>query len=165
MEMPSMMMNMMQQHQSPPITTKGEGGPGGAGELVGMESVTVPAGTFSCQHYRKTDQRGHHGPLDFQGGYPLGNGEDERPGRHHGVEEGPVGRNLPHQRGTTKDEYPRNAAVGLAYPLYAVAARAGISGPRVAFTFQDMPARTFALAFLVQLNCPSRHIHSASIPE
>ena len=57
MEMPSMMMSMMQQHQNT-ITTKGEGGPGGTGELVGTESVTVPAGTFSCQHYRKTDQRG-----------------------------------------------------------------------------------------------------------
>lgn len=58
MEMPSMMMSMMQQHQTAAITTKGEGGPGGTGELVGTESVTVPAGTFSCQHYRKTDQRG-----------------------------------------------------------------------------------------------------------
>jgi hypothetical protein len=59
MEMPAMMMNMMQQHQTPPITTKGsEGGPGGAGELVGTESVTVPAGTFSCQHYRKQDPKG-----------------------------------------------------------------------------------------------------------
>ncbi len=57
MEMPTMMMSMMQQHQTP-MTTKGEGGPGGTGELVGTESVTVPAGTFSCQHYRKTDQRG-----------------------------------------------------------------------------------------------------------
>lgn len=58
MEMPSMMMNMMQSHQSAAITTKGEGGPGGTGELVGTESVTVPAGTFSCQHYRKQDARG-----------------------------------------------------------------------------------------------------------
>jgi len=58
MEMPSMMMNMMQQHQPPPITSKGEGGPGGTGELVGTESVTVPAGTFNCQHYRKQDPKG-----------------------------------------------------------------------------------------------------------
>jgi hypothetical protein len=28
------------------------------GELVGMESVTVPAGTFTCQHYRKQDKNG-----------------------------------------------------------------------------------------------------------
>ncbi len=58
MEMPTMMMGMMQQHQPPPVTTKGENGPSGAGELVGEESVSVPAGTFTCQHYRKTDARG-----------------------------------------------------------------------------------------------------------
>lgn len=58
MEMPSMMMNMMQQHQPPSVTSKGEGGPSGTGELVGTESVTVPAGTFSCQHYRKQDAKG-----------------------------------------------------------------------------------------------------------
>jgi hypothetical protein len=28
------------------------------GELVGTESVTVPAGTFTCQHYRKQDPKG-----------------------------------------------------------------------------------------------------------
>lgn len=58
MEMPAMMMNMMAQHQSAPITSRGEGGPAGTGELVGTESVTVPAGTFNCQHYRKTDTNG-----------------------------------------------------------------------------------------------------------
>jgi hypothetical protein len=58
MEMPAMMMGMMQQHQTPPITTQGAGGPGGTGELVGTESVTVPAGTFTCQHYRKQDAKG-----------------------------------------------------------------------------------------------------------
>ncbi len=58
MEMPAMMMNMMQQHQPPPVTTKGEGGPGGTGQLVGEETITVPAGTFTCQHYRKQDARG-----------------------------------------------------------------------------------------------------------
>src|ERR1019366_8667910 len=58
MEMGGMMMNMMQQHQNPPITSKGENGKGGMGELVGTESVTVPAGTFTCQHYRKQDQHG-----------------------------------------------------------------------------------------------------------
>ena len=58
MEMPSMMMNMMQQHQPPPMTSKGESGPGGTGELVGTESVTVPAGTYTCQHYRKQDPKG-----------------------------------------------------------------------------------------------------------
>jgi hypothetical protein len=58
MELPTMMMTMMQQHQQPPITTKGESGPAGAGQLVGEETVTVPAGTFTCQHYRKQDARG-----------------------------------------------------------------------------------------------------------
>jgi hypothetical protein len=59
MEMPAMMMNMMQQHQPPPVTTKGEGGaPGGTGQLMGEESITVPAGTFTAQHYRKQDARG-----------------------------------------------------------------------------------------------------------
>ena len=58
MEMPAMMMSMMAQHQPPPITSKGEGGPGGTGELVGTEAVVVPAGTFNCQHYRKQDPKG-----------------------------------------------------------------------------------------------------------
>ena len=29
------------------------------GELVGTETVTVPAGTFTCQHYRKQEQERH----------------------------------------------------------------------------------------------------------
>ena len=64
MEMPGMMMSMMQQHQAPPITpTGGAKGKGGMGELVGTESVTVPAGTFTCQHYR-TQGNGRSGPSD-----------------------------------------------------------------------------------------------------
>jgi hypothetical protein len=63
MEMPAMMMSMMQQHQPPPTTpTGGANGKGNMGELVGTESVTVPAGTFSCQHYRKQEQ---NGPVDM----------------------------------------------------------------------------------------------------
>jgi hypothetical protein len=62
MEMPAMMMSMMKQHQPPPsIPAGGATGKGGMGELVGTESVTVPAGTFSCQHYRKQEQ---NGPVD-----------------------------------------------------------------------------------------------------
>ena len=57
MEMPSMMMTMMQQHQPPPVTKAG-GGKEGMGELVGEESIAVPAGTFTCQHYRRQDTRG-----------------------------------------------------------------------------------------------------------
>jgi hypothetical protein len=62
MEMPSMMMSMMQQHQPHPTTPSGGGGKGNMGELVGTESVTVPAGTFSCQHYRKQE---NNGPVDL----------------------------------------------------------------------------------------------------
>jgi hypothetical protein len=57
------MMSMMQQRQSHPTTSPaGGGGKGDRGELVGTESVTVPAGTFSCQHYRKQEQ---NGPVDM----------------------------------------------------------------------------------------------------
>jgi hypothetical protein len=63
MEMPAMMMSMMQQHQPPPTTPTGSAsGKGGMGELVGTESVTVPAGTFSCQHYRN---QGNNGTSDL----------------------------------------------------------------------------------------------------
>jgi hypothetical protein len=63
MEMGGMMMSMMQQHQPHPTTPPaGERGKGGMGELVGTESVTVPAGTYSCQHYRKQEQ---NGPVDM----------------------------------------------------------------------------------------------------
>jgi len=62
MEMSGMMMSMMQQHQGQPTTpAAGGGGKGDRGELVGTESVTVPAGTFSCQHYRS---QGNNGPVD-----------------------------------------------------------------------------------------------------
>lgn len=63
MEMPGMMMSMMQQHQPHPAAApSGDAGSGDRGELVGTESVTVPAGTFSCQHYHKQEQ---HGPVDM----------------------------------------------------------------------------------------------------
>ncbi|HUI41623.1 MAG TPA: DUF4412 domain-containing protein [Terriglobia bacterium] len=55
MEMPVGMMSMAMQHaqQHPPA----EAGSGhGMGEVVGSESVTVPAGTFDCQHFRSTDK-------------------------------------------------------------------------------------------------------------
>ncbi|MGO8790178.1 MAG: hypothetical protein ACLQVL_22735 [Terriglobia bacterium] len=61
MEMTGMMMSMMQQHQARPTTPAG-GEKGSMGELVGTESITVPAGTFSCQHYRKQEQ---NGPVDM----------------------------------------------------------------------------------------------------
>ena len=62
MEFSGMMLSMFQQHQPPPTTPAAGGGDkGGKGELVGTESVTVPAGTFSCQHYRS---QGNNGPVD-----------------------------------------------------------------------------------------------------
>jgi hypothetical protein len=50
MEMPMGMMSMMKQQQPQPSADTGPG------EKVGTESVTVPAGTFECDHYRKTVQ-------------------------------------------------------------------------------------------------------------
>ena len=60
-EMGGMMMNMMQQRQAHPTTSAG-GANGGKGDLVGTEIVTVPAGTFTCQHYRKQE---NNGPVDM----------------------------------------------------------------------------------------------------
>jgi hypothetical protein len=51
MEMPMGMMGMMKQQQPSPDS-------GGPGEKVGTESVTVPAGTFECDHYQKKDMQG-----------------------------------------------------------------------------------------------------------
>ena len=62
MEIPAMMMSMMQQHQPHSTPSAAGGGKGDLGELVGIESITVPAGTFSCQHYRKQEQ---NGPVDM----------------------------------------------------------------------------------------------------
>ena len=52
-----MMMSMMHRHQPSPATP-GAGSNGGRGELVGTESVTVPAGTFTAQHYRSQGSNG-----------------------------------------------------------------------------------------------------------
>lgn len=62
-EMSGFMMSMISQRQPPPTTTPGSaGGKADMGELVGTESITVPAGTFTCQHYRK---QGTNGPTDI----------------------------------------------------------------------------------------------------
>ena len=61
LEIDGMMMSMMQRHQPSPATP-GAGSNGGRGELVGTESVTVPAGTFTAQHYRS---QGSNGPTDL----------------------------------------------------------------------------------------------------
>ncbi len=54
MEMGGFMMNMMKPHE----TQQSGGGKPDYGELVGTESVTVPAGTFVCQHFRKQEKSG-----------------------------------------------------------------------------------------------------------
>jgi hypothetical protein len=58
MEMDPMMMNMFQQRGGHPMVSGGGGENGGRGELIGTESVTVPAGTFNCQHYRSSNATG-----------------------------------------------------------------------------------------------------------
>jgi len=54
MEMPGMMLGMGQHAQGP------GGGDTSPGEKVGTESITVPAGTFQCDHYQKQQ----HGTVD-----------------------------------------------------------------------------------------------------
>lgn len=53
MEMSGMLMKMMNRQPKPD-----ESGKPDMGQLVGTESVTVPAGTYSCQHYRKQQANG-----------------------------------------------------------------------------------------------------------
>ncbi len=55
MEMPGMMMGMMKGGQPQPSSS---GGKADFGELVGTETITVPAGSFVCQHYRKQEKSG-----------------------------------------------------------------------------------------------------------
>ncbi|HEV3275961.1 MAG TPA: hypothetical protein VG860_04020 [Terriglobia bacterium] len=52
MEMPVGMMHMGMQHAQQQAAS----GSHGMGEVVGSESITVPAGTFDTQHYRSTDK-------------------------------------------------------------------------------------------------------------
>jgi len=58
MEMPVGMMGMMGGMAKGAPKPEAGGGPQGKGELVGTESVTVPAGTFECQHYRSQSATG-----------------------------------------------------------------------------------------------------------
>jgi hypothetical protein len=50
MELPSAMLGMFTSHT--PAATGGNEKNGGLGENIGTESITVPAGTFECDHYR-----------------------------------------------------------------------------------------------------------------
>jgi hypothetical protein len=60
MEMPAGMMHM----DAPKVQTDASSAADSAdrGQLIGTETVTVPAGTFVCQHYRKDES---DGPLDM----------------------------------------------------------------------------------------------------
>ncbi len=53
MEMGGMMMGMMKGGQPQPSSGKVD-----YGEVVGTETIIVPAGTFVCQHYRKQEKNG-----------------------------------------------------------------------------------------------------------
>jgi hypothetical protein len=53
MEMPMGMMPGMGQRERAP--QQGDSSPG---EMVGSETITVPAGTLECEHYRKAEPRG-----------------------------------------------------------------------------------------------------------
>ncbi len=60
MEMPMGMMNsmmgsMMRQQATPQSSAKT---PADLGEMVGTESITVPAGTFECEHYKSKSAEG-----------------------------------------------------------------------------------------------------------
>jgi hypothetical protein len=54
MEMPESMIGMIQKHT--PAATGDKGKTGGPGEKIGTESITVPAGTFECDHYRSQEE-------------------------------------------------------------------------------------------------------------
>ena len=51
MEMPAGMMDMMRQH----VAENGDAAKNNMGEKIGTESITVPAGTFECEHYRRQE--------------------------------------------------------------------------------------------------------------
>lgn len=57
MEMPMGMMAGMMKNRPPSGAKEGD-----VGEKLGTESVTVPAGTFACEHYRRQQEKG---TIDF----------------------------------------------------------------------------------------------------
>jgi hypothetical protein len=54
MEMPSAMLGMIRSHT--PAATGGNEKTGGLGQKVGTETITVPAGTFTCDHYQTQEE-------------------------------------------------------------------------------------------------------------
>jgi hypothetical protein len=58
MEIPKGMMGMMKQH----MAQNGNAQKNGMGEKIGTESITVPAGTFECDHFRRQE---NGKPVDY----------------------------------------------------------------------------------------------------
>lgn len=54
MEMPESMIGMIRKHT--PAAAGGNEKTGGPGEKIGTETITVPAGTFECDHYRTQEE-------------------------------------------------------------------------------------------------------------
>jgi hypothetical protein len=54
MELPSSMLGMIRNHT--PAATGGNEKGGEPGEKIGTETITVPAGTFVCDHYRTQEE-------------------------------------------------------------------------------------------------------------
>ena len=54
MEMPSAMLGMIRSHT--PQATGGNEKTGGVGKKIGTETITVPAGTFTCDHYQTQEE-------------------------------------------------------------------------------------------------------------
>jgi hypothetical protein len=62
MEMPAGMMMGGMGHPGPAPRQAPPQGDSSPPEMVGSETITVPAGTFECEHYRKQEP---HGTVDF----------------------------------------------------------------------------------------------------
>jgi hypothetical protein len=58
MEMPMGMLGMGQRGQGAGAAGGAGAGDTSPGQRVGSETITVPAGTFECEHYRKQEPRG-----------------------------------------------------------------------------------------------------------
>ena len=104
MEMPVGMMQGMGQRGRPP--QQGDSSPG---EIVGSETITVPAGTFECEHYRKQEPHGTVDVLDIRQSFSLRDGEDVHRGDDDGAGKSPQQRNHPHQRRAPEDGYAISA--------------------------------------------------------
>ena len=111
MEMGGFMMNMMQQHQAlRPRPSKGQGQAAWVNWWDGI--VTVPAGTFTCQHYRTARMARDPWTCGFPCRLlPVALVKVTGAGHEHGAEEDPEQRKIAHHGRTAEDADARNAAV------------------------------------------------------